>query len=206
MADTGSSRGVRLTRLRGGWAVSYWRDGTRRRYSLGTDDLAEAKKILETWQEPAAPTRRRASSIVYFIRSECPNQFIKIGIANDLNTRLSGLQVSAAYPLTVMATMPGGPSVESELHARFAEAHERGEWFRPAPELLAYIAAIKPPAPQEPTINVDGLMGDAAFFDSWFKSDPEGYARHFVDTVSRDMLPEDQRSHYDFVKRRLAER
>lgn len=32
---------------------------------------------------------------------------------------------------------------EREMHQRFANARIRGEWFRPVPELLAYIAEIK---------------------------------------------------------------
>lgn len=36
-----------LTRLRGGWAATWYEDGKRRRYALGTSDKKEAERLLE---------------------------------------------------------------------------------------------------------------------------------------------------------------
>lgn len=131
----------RLTPLRGGWAVSYWKNGKRRRFFLGTNNLTEARERLAAWREPERGTEpiHRRKSMLYFIRSECPNRYIKIGLATDLNSRLSSLQVSSAYELTVLATMSGGKAEEIHLHKRFEHTHLRGEWFKPSDDLLRYI-------------------------------------------------------------------
>lgn len=140
----------KLTRLRGGLAVSYWVGGKRRRHSLGTSNREEAKRLLASWTPPPpAVPRAEGDSSVYFIRSECANRYIKIGIATHIPTRLSQLQVNSAYPLVLIATMPGGRDKETELHKRFEDAHERGEWFRPTDDPLAFIEAL--PKPEAPT-------------------------------------------------------
>ena len=82
---------------------------------------------------------------VYFIRADCPVGYIKIGIANNPKGRLAGMQVHCPYLLRLLATSTGGRKVEKELHRRFHDAHVRGEWFRPTPELLAFIEALPKP-------------------------------------------------------------
>ena len=57
-------------------------------------------------------------------------------------TRLSLLQTSSPYPLTVLAAIPGGRKDEIELHTRFASLRVRGEWFAAAPELVAFIEGV----------------------------------------------------------------
>ena len=40
--------------------------------------------------------------------------------------------------------------LERELHARFADHRSHGEWFRPSPELLDYVAEhARTPPPQK---------------------------------------------------------
>jgi hypothetical protein len=36
-----------------------------------------------------------------------------------------------------------GADREAELHQRFRHLHVRGEWFRPGPDLLAFIGQVK---------------------------------------------------------------
>lgn len=75
--------------------------------------------------------------VVYFIRN---GGLIKIGKSENLSERLR----SMSLPVTaVLATEPGGYERERELHKRFAEYREHGEWFRPGPRLLAYIAGVQ---------------------------------------------------------------
>lgn len=80
---------------------------------------------------------------VYFIRSGGPDGFIKIGVTSGrVEARLSSLQTGNPHKLTVLATIDGGPEVELKLHRRFAAFRVDGEWFRAAPELLAFIDGI----------------------------------------------------------------
>lgn len=88
---------------------------------------------------------RLARSVVYFIRCNCSVGFIKIGLADNVPSRLAALQGCCPYKLEVIATMPGGVSAEKEMHKQFSHAREIGEWFRPTPDLLAFIEGLPPP-------------------------------------------------------------
>lgn len=76
--------------------------------------------------------------MIYFIQEDRDGP-IKIGVASNVKRRLQGLQVSSAHELHLRATMNGNALVEKELHERFAEWRIRGEWFKPAPPVLALI-------------------------------------------------------------------
>lgn len=79
-------------------------------------------------------------SWVYFIRAgKGP---IKIGRSVNVGSRIATMQTGNAEELRVVARMPGGAAIESMLHARFAAARMRGEWFQPTPDLLALVAEI----------------------------------------------------------------
>lgn len=140
----------RITRFRGGFAIYYWEDGRRRRFSLGTDDIDEARRRAKDWKVPESKAAFTKNTIVYFVRCECQNGFIKIGLARDLATRLSSIQTTSPYPLTVLATMPGGRLDEQRLHEQFAADWVRGEWFNASPALLAFIDGIPKPKTPEP--------------------------------------------------------
>jgi hypothetical protein len=90
----------------------------------------------------------RDSATVYFIRA---GHRIKIGVSQDPQRRLSAIRTggSAARPLgldtrnaRLIATEPGGPQRERELHRQFAHVRETGEWFRSCPELTSYINSL----------------------------------------------------------------
>jgi hypothetical protein len=81
-------------------------------------------------------------TFVYFIQAGIGGP-IKIGIARSVANRLKSLQTSHPEPLTVLAVMPSGPSVERALHDRFAANRLRGEWFSPAPALLRFTELVR---------------------------------------------------------------
>ena len=62
-----------------------------------------------------------------------------------MSARVREMTVATPHSLVVLATINGDHGIETILHKRFAHARirRRGEWFRPVPELLAYIAEIK---------------------------------------------------------------
>lgn len=93
-----------------------------------------AEQSVALYTEPAR---------IYFMRCDCPEGFIKIGFGRDPERRLPALQVGSPYHLSIMATMAGTFSDERTIHERFKEARTQGEWFRPTPELLAFIEANK---------------------------------------------------------------
>jgi len=66
----------------------------------------------------------------YLYLIECQG-FYKIGIANDVGSRLAQLSTGNPFPLVVLATwgFENALPIEAALHQRFESNHERGEWF-----------------------------------------------------------------------------
>jgi hypothetical protein len=52
-------------------------------------------------------------------------------------------QTGNSSELALLKCVPALPVEEVRLHARFRATKVRGEWFRPTPELLAYIDGIQ---------------------------------------------------------------
>lgn len=77
--------------------------------------------------------------MVYFVQPKSGG-LIKIGTSLKLSVRLKALAKEAGCPLVVLGVVKGEQRKEKELHHRFAIHRERGEWFRPAPELIRYIS------------------------------------------------------------------
>lgn len=101
--------------------------------SLTADDLQ--------WHEAPRPTvAPQSKGNVYFIADE--DGFIKIGHARSVSSRVQSLQIASRQALRVIGSTPGSISDEKALHAKFASAHVRGEWFRPTAALVAYIAGV----------------------------------------------------------------
>lgn len=69
--------------------------------------------------------------VVYYVRK---GRRIKIGFSANLPVRLAKLGGE------LLACEPGGLALERRRQAQFADARIAGEWFRPTPRLLAYIA------------------------------------------------------------------
>jgi hypothetical protein len=65
---------------------------------------------------------------VYLIRCQ---QYYKIGVANDVSSRLAQLSTGNPFPLEVLATyeFANAEFIEKALHQRFENRWERGEWF-----------------------------------------------------------------------------
>ena len=81
--------------------------------------------------------------MIYFIRDEA-TKFIKIGHTDgDIDVRLRALQTGCPGALVVLFSIDGSKQDETTWHDRFAAARERGEWFRPVPELLQDIDEVK---------------------------------------------------------------
>ena len=83
-----------------------------------------------------------AGSVVYFVRYGHDGP-IKIGYSATPRVRLAEIcSIQMPEPLIPMGAMPGSQADEVSLHRKFAALRLRGEWFRPAPELLEYIAQV----------------------------------------------------------------
>lgn len=81
---------------------------------------------------------------VYFVQGVDGGP-IKIGRSYDPIKRMAALQSASPVQLRMLFTARCGDLDldESALHARFAQYRLHGEWFEPAPEILAYIEELK---------------------------------------------------------------
>ncbi|MES3013901.1 MAG: GIY-YIG nuclease family protein [Pseudomonadota bacterium] len=79
---------------------------------------------------------------VYFLQAGDGGP-IKIGFASDPMQRARSLQTGNHEQVYLLATAPGSLQDEHGLHARFAHLNSRGEWFRPEPELMQFIAGVQ---------------------------------------------------------------
>lgn len=83
---------------------------------------------------------KRVNRQVYFIQSS--SGAIKIGVASNPVQRLRTLQTAHAEPLTLLCAVLGGAMCEERYHYQFRDHRLIGEWFSPAPELLAEIERL----------------------------------------------------------------
>lgn len=84
--------------------------------------------------------KKRLAGRVYFIEG---GKFIKIGFTKALRKRLKALQKSSPVPLKVLCSIKGGRLREAAFHETFGHLRAHGEWFKAAPEIYEYIAALK---------------------------------------------------------------
>lgn len=74
----------------------------------------------------------QSSSGVYAIITE-PRQFVKVGVANRVESRLISLQSGSPFPLSVGHYLPcdkkDAVNIERFAHWQLAEHHTIGEWF-----------------------------------------------------------------------------
>ena len=69
-------------------------------------------------------------------------QVLVFGLAGSgVCGRVCSLQTGVSAELTVLAVLPGADR-EAELHQRFRHLNVRGEWFRPGPDLLAFVDQV----------------------------------------------------------------
>jgi hypothetical protein len=97
------------------------------------DFVAPAVEAME------AVIAERDGSSVYF--AECDG-LVKIGWSKKVATRLAQLQTGNPTPIRLLATTPGGLTVERRTHERFAAARLSGEWFELTSELREHIESL----------------------------------------------------------------
>lgn len=85
--------------------------------------------------------KSQSDGFVYFIQAESGP--VKIGRALQPSSRLAELQVGNHEVLTLLAVVRGGRALERAYHEQFAEHRKVGEWFSPAPPILAEITRLK---------------------------------------------------------------
>lgn len=80
-------------------------------------------------------------ALIYFADASWAGQ-IKIGYTANLAVRYQTFLVEHPMPVKILAVLPGGPELESALHARFARLRTHNQWFQDCPDLREYIATL----------------------------------------------------------------
>jgi hypothetical protein len=83
--------------------------------------------------------------MIYFVRCGTLD-WIKIGSANDVSSRIMEIQAGSPFPLRLAAVMEGNRDGEIRLHRRFADERGHGEWFDLSPRLRKFILTKAIPA------------------------------------------------------------
>lgn len=96
-----------------------------RLYHSSTEPVPVPAEVYETMRH----------DVVYYMRF---GNLIKIGTSGVLQTRVRVLK-----PDELLATEPGSYRLERKRHRQFARFRAEGEFFYPAPELLAHIRKVK---------------------------------------------------------------
>lgn len=118
------------------------------------DKIKEARERrgrADSAQRRVARARRIAEAggicRVYFFQEDGPDGYIKIGYTEqiDVRDRLDHIQTGNARKVNVIGVMPGTRLLERALHDQFASSRCVGEWFEPAPDLLALITLKSSP-------------------------------------------------------------
>ena len=106
-----------------------------------TNEAAVADHPLTTLRAiPRAAWPRRGDKVVYFVGR--PDGAIKIGRTADMPQRMQHLNRENDAGIQVWATVPGNNLDEFIFHWRFADDRIGGEWFRPSPDLVEFIATL----------------------------------------------------------------
>ena len=73
---------------------------------------------------------------VYFVEQESEERYVKIGVSDNVQHRIGGLQNGSPYKINLILSFDTGEydakEVESWFHRMFSKAHVRGEWYKPS--------------------------------------------------------------------------
>jgi hypothetical protein len=112
---------------------------------------------------------RRLNQIgaVYFLQGRVTG-LIKIGFSKDPCGRARDIAAEASEPMNLLKICHGrNRDHEAALHRHFAHHRELGEWFRPGPDLLAFIATADKTTRTPQEILAGVRMEVAPWGESW---------------------------------------
>lgn len=107
-------------------------------FARAMEQLPDADRfiLLEQLRREAFRTAER---IYCYAIQAGPDGPIKIGVARKPAERLKTLQTGNASELRGLAAWRVLPYEEAAIHKAFADLRLRGEWFKPAPELIDFV-------------------------------------------------------------------
>ena len=108
-----------------------------------TGSLVEYERGYRVYLHPSVAARyseyltasKHEPLVVYVIHAE-GTDYYKVGIANDIQDRISRMQGSCPHGLTLVKTIAcrNAAAKEKEMHSRLNQYRVRGEWFKLQPD------------------------------------------------------------------------
>lgn len=132
-------------------------ESAHRRWVEMTEQRA-AKLTVELGEDADKDT---PDSVVYYLKF---GDRIKIGFSTNLDNRLVALPHDE-----LLATEPGGRLLEARRHLQFKEHRITGEWFKPAPDLLAHIEQLRAAEAEYLAVVDDFMLGPPEFRPNIFR-------------------------------------
>ena len=146
----------------GGWCYDFAVAGVRYRGSLpgartksqALFALAKKRDEIMSIEGPASmgtilscPPKKGFLYALQMVIPDTAARPIKLGFTRSPSQRVNSLNTCGPYPVQLMATWPAPEGLENERRviAQFAHLRLLGEWFAPAPELIAFIAQVGQP-------------------------------------------------------------
>lgn len=86
--------------------------------------------------------KKNRPSFLYFVRAANADGLIKIGISQSPLARMSGLVGWSPVPLELVVQIEAPREAEGRVHGLLGEHHSHGEWFRPAPAVIALMQSV----------------------------------------------------------------
>lgn len=135
-----------LDRRSGVYNVRWTQGSVRYCRSTGERDLAAALRLAPSIYARKVAGREPSNvrGRIYFVQAG-EDGAIKIGFAQNLESRLAAMRTDSPVALRLLASIPGTLMLEKKLHKRFAAAWLHGEWFSPSDDLLAHVRRLEAP-------------------------------------------------------------
>jgi len=121
-------------------------EGAKAHLLLDAESKAEirAKEQLEVAKAKRRLTNKGRKEYVYFAFR---HDRLKIGHTIQPRQRIRTLETQMGAEFNKVIFVEGKRSKEALLHRKFAEHRLIGEWFKPHPDILDYVAKLNPAAP-----------------------------------------------------------
>ena len=109
-------------------------------YQMASLELARKIERLSSGAVRVDDVRKRGHEPrVYFVQC-VPDGPIKVGVVfSSMRQRMNQIQLNCPYIIKMLGTVSGGYDVELKVKQDLTAWSLHGEWFRPAPEVKAYI-------------------------------------------------------------------
>lgn len=88
------------------------------------------------WSADRAGKPRGRRGLIYFLQV---GDKVKIGFTQDVERRISELQVASPFNLKLLVTIPGSLVTERRLQKRFMALRVAREWFRYEPPIIGFV-------------------------------------------------------------------